>query len=234
MNLDELRSVRDTERASGELQALRASFYEEARDFIEDLEAERDRVRSAADDPHRDPEVQRLEDKCASARNVLESIFENRMAKLLRYASTAAVADDGDHPDMTTEENRLYEVTLEAIRAAKGEALEGHAPAETDPSSGQPVDEGTDGEPGDRAASTEVDASTGTDDEADPGGDATAAGADGDEVETLMVRITADVGTILGVDEHEYELRSGDVVALPADNARALIERDVAVPASQP
>ncbi|MGA9400131.1 hypothetical protein [Haladaptatus sp.] len=43
-----------------------------------------------------------------------------------------------------------------------------------------------------------------------------------------MVRITQDVGSILGVDEREYELSSEDVVALPTQNAGPLIERDAA------
>ncbi|WP_227353975.1 DNA replication complex subunit Gins51 [Haladaptatus salinisoli] len=46
--------------------------------------------------------------------------------------------------------------------------------------------------------------------------------------ERTMVRITRDVGSILGVDEREYELTSEDVVTLPAENAAPLIERDAA------
>lgn len=42
------------------------------------------------------------------------------------------------------------------------------------------------------------------------------------------VRITADVGEILGVDEREYDLASEDVVTLPAANAEPLIQRDAA------
>ncbi|WP_058366902.1 DNA replication complex subunit Gins51 [Haloparvum sedimenti] len=42
------------------------------------------------------------------------------------------------------------------------------------------------------------------------------------------VRITADVGEILGVDEREYDLAAEDVVTLPAANAEPLIQRDAA------
>ncbi len=42
------------------------------------------------------------------------------------------------------------------------------------------------------------------------------------------VRITQDVGSILGVDEREYDLSTEDVVALPTQNAGPLIERDAA------
>jgi DNA replication factor GINS len=44
------------------------------------------------------------------------------------------------------------------------------------------------------------------------------------------VRITEDVGAILGVDEREYDLATNDVVALPTENATPLIERDAAEP----
>lgn len=44
------------------------------------------------------------------------------------------------------------------------------------------------------------------------------------------VRITEDVGEILGVDELAYDLTAGDVVTLPAANAMPLVEQDVAEP----
>jgi DNA replication factor GINS len=42
------------------------------------------------------------------------------------------------------------------------------------------------------------------------------------------VRITQDVGEILGVDERTYELSAEDVVTLPAVNATPLLDRDAA------
>jgi DNA replication factor GINS len=70
------------------------------------------------------------------------------------------------------------------------------------------------------------------------GGAAVAAATDDDGVSTgrdarvdrETVRITRDVGAILGVDEREreYELASDDVVTLPAANATPLVERDAA------
>ena len=42
------------------------------------------------------------------------------------------------------------------------------------------------------------------------------------------VRITRDVGAILGVDDREYELTNEDVVALPAANVEPLVQRDAA------
>ncbi len=55
-------------------------------------------------------------------------------------------------------------------------------------------------------------------------------GGDTDDaaVDRETVRITSDVGAILGVDEREYELASEDVVTLPAENAEPLVRRDAA------
>ncbi|MFB6229275.1 MAG: hypothetical protein ABEH88_12125 [Halobacteriales archaeon] len=42
------------------------------------------------------------------------------------------------------------------------------------------------------------------------------------------VRITRDVGEVLGVDESAYDLADGDVVTLPSANAEPLLERNAA------
>ncbi|WP_255193207.1 hypothetical protein [Natronobeatus ordinarius] len=49
-------------------------------------------------------------------------------------------------------------------------------------------------------------------------------------VDRLTVRITQDVGSILGVDDREYTLACDDVVTLPEQNATPLVERDAAEP----
>lgn len=50
----------------------------------------------------------------------------------------------------------------------------------------------------------------------------------GQETERTTVRITRDVGEILGADERTYELASEDVVTLPDVNVTPLLERDAA------
>ncbi|MFB6136569.1 MAG: hypothetical protein ABEJ04_07390 [Halobacteriaceae archaeon] len=62
-----------------------------------------------------------------------------------------------------------------------------------------------------------------------------ASGADADDesdggTERTTVQITRDVGEVFGVDERTYTLESDDVVTLPAENARPLVERDAAEP----
>ncbi|SNZ03370.1 DNA replication factor GINS [Natronoarchaeum philippinense] len=48
------------------------------------------------------------------------------------------------------------------------------------------------------------------------------------DADRATVRITQDVGEILGVDDREYELTTEDVVTLPETNVEPLVQRDAA------
>ncbi len=52
---------------------------------------------------------------------------------------------------------------------------------------------------------------------------------DTDDIERMTVRITSDIGEILGVDDRAYELSTDDVVRLPTMNADPLLEQDAAI-----
>ncbi|WP_114575637.1 hypothetical protein [Saliphagus sp. LR7] len=94
-----------------------------------------------------------------------------------------------------------------------------HGPGSATPDSGgaEPDDEPDTGRPeGGRDRST------------DGGGTAPASGSE--DVDRVTVRITRDVGSILGVDDREYSLADDDVVTLPERNATPLLERDAAEP----
>ncbi|WP_436344336.1 hypothetical protein [Natronorubrum sp. FCH18a] len=59
----------------------------------------------------------------------------------------------------------------------------------------------------------------------------TASGAeanDADDVERVTVKITRDIGSILGVDDREYSLSTDDIVTLPEQNATPLLEQEAA------
>ena len=71
-----------------------------------------------------------------------------------------------------------------------------------------------------------ADSGSGTNDEEPIDRNAESTAGEGADRET--VRITRDVGAIFGVDEREYDLASEDVVALPAENAEPLVQRDAA------
>lgn len=74
------------------------------------------------------------------------------------------------------------------------------------------------------------DSSPASSDESDGDGDTQRVGTQPEttQIERETVRITNDVGEIFGIDERRYDLTADDIVTLPADNAKPLVERDAA------
>mgnify|MGYP000053038746 CR=1 FL=1 len=61
-----------------------------------------------------------------------------------------------------------------------------------------------------------------------PPTDASSSSDRADGVDRRTVRITEEVGEILGVDQREYDLSADDVVTLPEANAKPLLDQDAA------
>ncbi|USZ71735.1 hypothetical protein [Natronosalvus halobius] len=303
MNLDELRTVQSKERQKDSLQHLRPSFYKEVGEYIANLEAERERVAEAADDPFSSPEVGRLTDEIETAKDVVEAVYERRMGKLVKQASLAAAGMPANDEGLTAEESDLFTDLVDRIQGNKqrvldvldgneaeaedavaettassestvpdpsadpGDALADVAGSATDESAVDPSSEGSvsaaDAMGGDLPASDDVDAAEAaeagaasgprvgdTDDVPPPppdeppanredAGDAesdaeTTGGEDSSDlapdIDRVTVRITRDVGSILGIDDREYTLATDDVVTLPEQNATPLVEREAAEP----
>ena len=58
--------------------------------------------------------------------------------------------------------------------------------------------------------------------------EAAAGGADVPAIPRTTVRITADVGEVVGADDRDYDLSPADVVTLPAPNAEVLLDNEAA------
>ncbi|UVE50209.1 DNA replication protein [Haloferax larsenii] len=336
MNVDELRSVLRTERQKDSLQQLRESFYEDVSDYIAERKATREQKAEELG-THYSPDIRQITDEIETAEEVVTSIYERRVGKVVKAASFSAAGMSSTTEGLTTEEKRLFEdlvsrieenrstvlSSLEDVAAADAPAG-GHesagshglagdhgtgashdvaadpdtaeAPAsdptippdEPDPETadsaptfdtpsesagdvlanamgdGDDADESMEGasesptmaansESPTTAASespaadddaprppSEADAVLGDDGANVADGDSDAdpttppkAEADDDPLAGLVddretVRITADVGTILGIDDREYDLAREDVVTLPAANADPLVERGAA------
>jgi DNA replication factor GINS len=132
-------------------------------------------------------------------------------------ADATATSPDHDPASPSTETGS------DVLAGAMGPTTSDDPTPDAPPASDSVVDDRTD-------ASTPEAGATQTD-----GGAAVAAATDDGvstgrdaRVDRETVRITRDVGAILGVDEREYELASDDVVTLPAANATPLVERDAA------
>jgi DNA replication factor GINS len=154
MDLDELRSVRRTERQKDSLQHLRDSFYEDVAAYIEARKAERKRAAAAADDPFGDPDVGQLTDEISTAEDVVEAIYERRVGKVVKLASFAAADMSADKSGLTAEERALFEdlvdrikqnrrTVLDTLAGEGGDAAATESPA-SDPAAAEPASAGDD------------------------------------------------------------------------------------------
>ncbi|WP_424004284.1 hypothetical protein ACOZ4I_06785 [Haloarcula salina] len=131
MNLDELQSVQSRERQTDQLQQLRATFYEEAGQFIQQLREERERAADRADDPFDSPEVNRLTDDIKTAEQTVEAVYERRVGKIVKMASLAAADMPTEDDGLTQEERDLFETMVTAIESNRSHVLDviaGEAP----------------------------------------------------------------------------------------------------------
>jgi DNA replication factor GINS len=116
MNLGELQSVQSKERQSSSLQHLRASFYQEAGNFVQELRDKRDRIAAEADDPFGSDEVKQLTDDMETAQRTVESLYERRVGKVVKMASIAAADMPYDDDGLTDEEAQLFEILVTQIK----------------------------------------------------------------------------------------------------------------------
>jgi DNA replication factor GINS len=165
MNVEELRSVQRTERQKDSLQHLRDSFYRDVADYVAERKAERKRVAAEADDPFSSPEVSRLTDEIETAEEVVESIYERRVGKIVKRATFAAAGMAAEDEGLTSEERDLFddlvariernrETVLDTLASDVGDA-ESDSPDEATPDESAPVPDSTDPSPADAAGRAE-------------------------------------------------------------------------------
>lgn len=252
MNLDDLRSAQVDERGTDSLQPLRPSFYEEAAAYLADLRERRDQLAEAVDDPFDSEEVRQLTDELETAEEVVESIYDRRVGKLVKQASLAAAGMSANEDGLTEEERALYGDLVERIEANREtvlDALDGEAavePASTraDPEPPADTPEGADegsldaaeamGTEAAAADTDDVPTESDADQSPEPDGGSTTTPSEAETADRtpdddrLTVRITDAVGEIYGVDDRVYTLDAEDVVTLPEANAKPLLERGAA------
>jgi DNA replication factor GINS len=124
MNVEELRSVQRTERQKDSLQHLRDSFYRDVADYVADRKAERQRVADEADDPFSSPEVSRLTDEIETAEEVVESIYERRVGKIVKRATFAAAGMAAEDEGLTAEERDLFDDLVDRIERNRETVLD--------------------------------------------------------------------------------------------------------------
>jgi len=138
-------------------------------------------------------------------------------------ASASDPTASADDPAVPASDPDILAGAMGSTSSASGADRGGDSTS--DPSSDSDASAGGDATPDDRPATPDPQSRR----DATPDGGATApSAAQSPAVERETVRITRDVGSILGIDEREYDLASEDVVTLPAVNAAPLVDRDAA------
>jgi DNA replication factor GINS len=132
MNVEDLRSVQRTERQKDSLQHLRDSFYRDVADYIAERKAERERVAEQADDPYSSPEVKRITDEIETAEEVVESIYERRIGKIVKRATFAAAGMATEDEGLTHEERDLFDDLVGRIERNRETVLDTLAAAADD------------------------------------------------------------------------------------------------------
>jgi len=124
MNVEELRSVQRTERQKDSLQHLRDSFYRDVADYIAERKEKRERVAAAADDPYSSPDVKRITDEIETAEEVVESIYERRIGKIVKRATFAAAGMATEDEGLTAEERDLFDDLVARIERNRETVLD--------------------------------------------------------------------------------------------------------------
>lgn len=224
MDLHELRRIREHERETDSLQSLREDFYVEVAGYLDELTDRRDRIAEQTSDPFGDPEVREISDEVSAARRTVEALHERRVGKIVKLASLVAADMASDVDGLTREEEELFETIVETIRDHRRRVLE------TVESADETLQRGAENSPDPATADTApADANT-SEVTADGEQDSQPAPAQEreDDIDRTTVRITEDIGEIVGVDERPYDLGVDDVVTLPTINAEPLLDRDAA------
>lgn len=206
------------------LKAIPADFYLEAEKYLRQLDEDIRKINNS-----RSPEFKMLNDEHERALSDLETIFMNRIKKVITRASNQSHANkpiSKDIEKLLPAEKRLYDLVLQGIEAAKIELL-------------GPIlypDSGKIAVWPEIGGGRELSASIQGGREAGKGIFITAVGKEkaaetgkkNINGEYVVVRILKDLPTFIGSNGRNYTVGAEDVVVLPQLNATGLIKRNAA------
>ncbi|MDD2439254.1 MAG: hypothetical protein PHD41_03390 [Methanosarcinaceae archaeon] len=243
MDSEEIRQVLYKERSQS-LRAIPAEFFLEAGKYVRELEEEIRKI-----DNLRSPELKMLNGEYERTTSFLETIFMNRIKKVLDRASTQAQAHSNrpiakDLEKLLPVEKRLYDLVLAGIEAAKFETL---GPILNPEKSAKPVfwpelvkaNESDRAQPENYSPNSELFKSQKPTPNPLPFQGSALASTAKEKVKAasgktdinkdfVLVRILKDLPTFTGADGRNYTVKSEDLVVLPRINATGLLKRKAA------
>ncbi len=206
MQLDEIRGLLISERETGRLCQVPPELFEETMGELAALESEAERENPLTD------HTQLLVDRISAIRETVSDLFRIRTGKVISLAYTHGLLQSGDREElkrMLPAEREMFEGIVKAIGECRLHLIRKEAG----------VREGPPGGPGQEA-----------------GGEAgvQSEGGISEQPDDALVRVLSDMDPFLGVDGRIYQLKSGDVVSLPAQNAEVLEERKTVIRIDRP
>jgi DNA replication factor GINS len=137
-------------------------------------------------------------------------------------------ADTETDAEGSTDDDTTADVPAEDPLAADPDDEPTEVPPEPGPPGGGAAAGDAAPEPSPSDGSTADEATGGADSADDGRPSATSADRDVPGIPRTTVRITTDVGEVVGADDRDYDLGPEDVVTLPEPNADVLVEKDAA------
>ena len=206
MNLEDLREIQIEERTRSDLQPLLDSFYVDVSEYLQNLRVEKENMLQGDVDAVGAKTIRRIDDEIKTVVGVVEAIYDRRVGKILKGASLTAAGLGERDGSLAGEEVELFRDLVELLQNNRNEILQ------------RVSSEGRD--------HTQQEVETNQINEQKPP-QKNMDQAEDVEASNITIKVVQEVGEIYGVDGNTYDLKEGEIISLPKENAEPLIKAKV-------
>ena len=206
MNLEDLREIQIEERTRSDLQPLLDSFYVDVSEYLQNLRVEKENILQEDVDSVDAKTIRRIDDEIKTVVGVVEAIYDRRVGKILKGASLTAAGLGERDGSLAGEEVGLFRDLVELLQNNRNEILQRVSSEERDHTQ-QEVETNQISEQ--KSPQKNMDQ------------------AEGGEASNITIKVVQEVGEIYGVDGNTYDLKEGEIISLPKENAEPLIKAKV-------
>ena len=206
MNLEALREIQIEERTRSDLQPLLDSFYVDVSEYLQNLRVEKENILQGDVDSVDAKTIRRVDDEIKTVVGVVEAIYDRRVGKILKGASLTAAGLGERDGSLAGEEVGLFRDLVELLQNNRNEILQ-RVSSEGRDHTQQEVETNQISEQ--KSPQKNMDQ------------------AEGGETSNITIKVVQEVGEIYGVDGNTYDLKEGEIISLPKENAEPLIKAKV-------
>tara|TARA_A100001037_G_scaffold306847_1_gene357020 strand:- start:13638 stop:14285 length:648 start_codon:yes stop_codon:yes gene_type:complete len=206
MNLEDLREIQIEERTRSDLQPLLDSFYVDVSEYLQNLRVEKGNILQGDVDSVDAKTIRRIDDEIKTVVGVVEAIYDRRVGKILKGASLTAAGLGERDGSLAGEEVGLFRDLVELLQNNRNQILQRVSSEERDHTQ-QEVETNQISEQ--KSPQKNMDQ------------------AEGGEASNITIKVVQEVGEIYGVDGNTYDLKEGEIISLPKENAEPLIKAKV-------